>query len=132
MALFKSLADKIQQKKTELQEKAAERATEIALQKGKEAVIGAAVTARKKIEEALFGDAEREETAPDSEPAPRPEAKAPKRNAPAAKVEAKIPRRNAEEERAKATQDRARAEERLEKDVDDDLAALKRRIAKGK
>jgi hypothetical protein len=93
MALFKSLADKIQKKKDELQAKAAE----IALERGKQAALEAGGRARKKIEEALFGD---------------DEAKPPKA--------------------AKAAKEKARSAAKLEKDVDDDLAALRKRVAKGK
>src|SRR5450755_3620786 len=120
MALFKSLADKIQKKKDELQAKAAERAAEIAIERGKRAALDAAAGARKKIEEALFGDGEEEEEKPSKKPTPKSKREAEPAKKPPPKDDAV---------KAALAKERAR---KLEKDVDDDLAALKKRIAKGK
>lgn len=124
MGVFKSLVDKVQAKKDELErkaaKKAAEKATELAIERGKQAaraVVDQAGEALKSagasIEEALFG----------------PESDAP----PEAKPEGE-PRR---EDTAAASRDRdaeARArvdaEARLQREVDDELAAMKRRMGR--
>jgi hypothetical protein len=123
MGVFKSLVDRVQAKKDELErkaaKKAAEKATELALERGKQAaraVVDQAGEALKSagasLEEALFGpesDAT-PEAKPDAEP--RREDVAP-------------PRDHEGEARA-----RVEAEARLQREVDDELAAMKRRMGR--
>lgn len=139
MSIFKRLSDSLEKKKDELQRKAAERAAEIALERGKQAALGAVTSAKKKVEEALFGDGE-----PESErPAPSSRGKSkrapasvkPKEKAPVAKerpatTTKERPRESLEAIRASAAKEKARKEAELERDVDADLAALKKRLAK--
>jgi hypothetical protein len=123
MSVFKSLRDKVQAKKDELErkaaQKAAERAAEMALERGKQAaraaVEQAGVTLKNagaSIEAALFG--------PDSEDAP---------------VEAAPTRRDEDQaherpRREAQVKTRADDEERLQREVDEELAALKRKLGK--
>lgn len=122
MGTFKSLVDKVQEKKDELEKraarKAAETAAEVALARGKEAALSAVEQAGRtlrsagaSLEEALFG--------PESEAEPAPEAP---RTARPARPPAIAP----EEQAAR----RVREEERFQREVDDELAALKRKIAR--
>jgi hypothetical protein len=115
MSVFKSLRDKVQAKKDELErkaaKKAAEKAAEMALERGKQAARAAVEQAGEtlknagaSIEAALFG--------PDSEHEPAAEA-----------------RETRDEARAPA-KTRADDEERLQREVDEELAALKRKLAK--
>lgn len=128
MSVFKSLVDRVQAKKDELEKKAAkkaaEKATEMAIERGKEAALAAVAQAGEtlksagaSIEEALFG--------PDSEEQKGEPERAGEREEPAEKA------RSAERRRpATAPAARAHDEERFQREVDDELAALKRKIAR--
>jgi hypothetical protein len=122
MSVFKSLAFKVQQKKEELEreaaKKAAQKAAELALSRGKEVARAAVAqagqtlkTAGAVLEEKLFGpdreDAPRDRDEPAPAAAPRPRAEPPRRAAPPPDPE------------------------RFEREVDEELAALKRKLAAG-
>jgi len=121
MSVFKSLSEKVQQKKEELEreaaKKAAQKAAELALARGKEAALAAVAQAGQTlrsagavIEEKLFGPDREEAPVEDREPSPdaepRPRAQPPRRAAPPP-VDP----------------------ERFEREVDEELAALKRKLA---
>ena len=121
MSFFKDVADKLLQKKEALEAEARKKATEIAIEQGKQAARSAVTRASKAIEDALFGEDEGEATkdtdAPDSEaPAKKP---------------AKIARpATPPEDPQVAAKRRAAAQARIEAEVDDELAALKRKLKK--
>lgn len=133
MGFWKGLVDKVAQKKEELEEeakkRAAKKATEMAIGTGKAAAKAAVRNAGKtldyagkKLEEAIFGEATPDDAGP-SKDAPDPFAKL-------KAEEAAKKARNAEEKiAARARDEEARA--RSERDVDDELAALKRKIRGG-
>lgn len=157
MSFFKGIADKLQQKKEELEEearrRAAKKATDMAIASGKAAARSAVRNAErgldfagKQIERVLFGEAiddedgavddgngrsgheagrdrEREERAPD------PFAKLRAREAEAT---AAREARDTESRAAAAREEAARRERSAEREreVDDELAALKRRLGK--
>jgi hypothetical protein len=120
MSVFKSLAEKVHQKKDELEreaaKKAAQKTAELALARGKEVALAAVAqaghtlkTAGAVLEEKLFGR-EREDAPRDrDEPAPGAERRS----------RAEPPRR------APPPPD----PERFEREVDEELAALKRKLA---
>ena len=120
MGLLKSLGDKLEEAREELGEKleekkraaqlaAMEKAAGLALRKGVEAARGAVAETGKRIEEALFGDDE----------APPAEAE-PARDAPAPNAHPAEPRGPTAEERS----------DRFEREVDEELEALKRKVAR--
>jgi len=122
---FKSLVDKVQQKKDEIEaraaKKAAEKAAELALARGKEAALAAVEQAGRSLKsagasigEALFG------AEPDEE-----------KSAPAPSLTEKAPRR-AEQSPVDRAAKRSADEARLQREVDDELAALKRKLAEEK
>jgi len=125
VTIWKTVTDAVQKKKAELERKAAERATDIALERAKAAAIGAALSAKKSIEQALFGDEEPSSSKPASSRKPT------KRSPPPASFRPRPPpeppRRKPEDDRVAAI---ARAEAQLDKDVDADLAALKQKLSK--
>jgi hypothetical protein len=138
MGLWDKLKDKVEKKKAEVEKKAMERATEMAIQKTKDTARNALDNMGKTIENAIFGsDSEKSDT-PNDEEAPtsdderkaeqaRPKEKARARSdAPKAK-EAKEP---LSRDYDKFVKDRAQKERDLEKAVDDDLAALKKKLGK--
>lgn len=129
MGAFKSLVDKARAKKEELEkqaaQKAAEKAAEVAIERGKQAARAVVTQAGESlsrvgasIEEALFG--------PDSEA--EPEAPEPKR-----KEEAReTPRSEATRAVKRAAPTPAADHARFEREVDEELAALKRKLGKPK
>ena len=143
MSLFKSLVDKVQQtkddlgekaaeKKRELERKAAQKAAEAALKRGAETAKAALVGAGKRIEEALFGE---------DEPDPKPEErKSSLRDGLATPV--RPPRRLDDDQpkkpapttpsRDRVASDPAAAAARQDREIDDELAALKRKLGKPK
>jgi hypothetical protein len=117
MGLLKSLGDKLEEAREELGEKleekkraaqlaAMEKAAEVALKKGVAAAQSAVAETSKRIEEALFGDETAEQAPPPANAASTAPTPAPK--APSA------------EERAA----------RFDREIDDELEALKRKIAR--
>lgn len=119
MGLFKSILDKAQAKKRELEKKAAQKAAEeaaaLAIARGKKAALAAVEQAGKSlksagatIEEALFGP-EGEESSAEAKSAPKA------KPAPSTTEVAAV---------------KAAEEARFEREVDEELAALKRRIGK--
>ena len=130
MSIFKTLADKARAKKEEMEREAAKKAAELAFEQSKKAAKSALERAGKSVENALLGD---DEDAPASD-APPPSSKKPpsRRPKPAPKPAAKPTPRAApkEDERALAAKRRAEDEAKLDKQVDDDLAALKRKLKK--
>jgi len=132
MGIWDKLKDRAEKKKAELEKKAMERAAEMALQKTKDTAKNALDSMGKTIENAIFGpDSEKKEDAgddeqPESEPAPKPKAKA------KAKVDSTPPPKKEPLTRDydKFVKDRAQKEAELEKAVDDDLAALKKKLGK--
>jgi hypothetical protein len=139
MSFWKGLVDKVTQKKEELEDEAKKRATkkaaEMALDTGKAAakaeVRNAGKTldyAGKKLEAALFGEATTDDDAPSSsqraaEKAPDPFAKL-KADEAARKAAAK--ERDKDEKAAARAREEARA--KTEREVDDELAALRKKI----
>ncbi len=149
MSLFKSLADKLARKTAELERaalekkeeiereaarRAAEKATEVAIAQGKKAARSAVDRASKKLEEVLFGDVEEDaatEEAPPSSRADRKKEREKQRDkAQAEERERKARARREQEQVARAAEAREVAASRIEREVDDELAALKRRLAK--
>ena len=126
MSIFKTLADKARAKKEEMEREAAKKAAELAFEQSKKAAKSALERAGKSIENALFGD---DEDAPASD-APPPSSKKPpsRRPKPAPKPAPRAAPK--EDERALAAKRRAEDEAKLDKQVDDDLAALKRKLKK--
>ena len=133
MGFWKGLVDKVGQKKEELEEeakkRAAKKAAEMALETGKAAARSAVKNAGKtldyagkKLGEALFGpsDADDEE-APSSTKKEAPD--------PFATLKAKEAAQKLATQKAKvAAKERAETRARTERDVDDELAALKKKI----
>ena len=131
MGFWKGLVDKVAQKKEELEEEAKRRATkkaaEVAIDTGKAAAKAAVKNAGKtldyagkKLEEAIFGEATPHDDAPPASSKP-PD--------PFAKVkadEAARKQRGQEEKAAAKAREEARA--KTEREVDDELAALKKKI----
>jgi hypothetical protein len=124
MSVFKSLVDRVQAKKDELErraaKKAAEKATELAIERGKQAaraVVDQAGEALKSagasIEDALFGPEG------DSMPQAKPDREPRRDDAP-----------TASRDRERQARARVEAEARLQRDVDDELAAMKRRMGR--
>ena len=139
MGFWKGIVDKVAAKKEELEEeakkRAAKKAAEMALDSGKAAAKAAVRNAGKtldyagkKLEEALFGPASEEKDSSEAAP-PDPFAKlkadeAAKQAVAKRGVEAKD-RENVENAASRA---REEARERTEREVDDELAALKKKI----
>lgn len=131
MSVFKSLVERAQAKKDELakqaRRKAAEKAAEAAIERGKEMAKDAVAQAGKAlssagatIEDALFG--------PDSEAAEAKDAKVEKDEKEANAIAARD--RLAAERRRRDAADRRADEARIQREVDDELAAMKRRLGK--
>ena len=133
MGLWKGLVDKVSQKKEELEEeakkRAAKKAAEIAIDTGKAAARSAVKNAGKtldfagkKLGEALFG--------PEPEGgAQSPEASKKAAPDPFAKVKAdEAARKVATQTEKTAVKEREQARARSEREVDDELAALKKKI----
>jgi hypothetical protein len=134
MGFWKGLVDKVSQKKEELSEeakkRAAKKAAEMAIDTGKAAARSAVKNAGKtldyagkKIGDALFGPADEDEAEPPSsskkEAAPDP----------FAKVKAdEAARKLATQKEKAAAKEREAAREQTEREVDDELAALKKKI----
>ncbi len=131
MGFWKGLVDKVARKKEELSEeakkRAAKKAGELALDTGKAAARAAVKNAGKtldyagkKLEEALFGVADVEAASP-SAPKDAPD--------PFAKVKAdEIARNLATKKEKAASRERQQARAQTEREVDDELAALKKKI----
>ncbi len=141
MGFWKGLVDKVAQKKDELEEeakkRAAKKAAEMAIDSGKAAAKAAVKNAGKtldyagkKLEEALFGEATPDDDAPPSsgKPAKKPE-KSEKGPDPFAKLKAdEAARKERDKEEKAATKSREEARAKTEREVDDELAALKKKI----
>jgi hypothetical protein len=143
MGFWKGLVDKVAQKREELEDeakkRAAKKAAEMALGTGKAAAKAAVRNAGKtldyagkKLEEALFGEASSDDDEAPASSKPTKDGAA-TRPDPFAKLKAEEAARKAsakereQEERAAArARDEARA--RTEREVDDELAALKKKI----
>ncbi len=128
MASWKDLAGRLAQKRRELEDEAKKRAlrkaAEVALQTGKAAARAAAESAGKTLDhagkmlgEALFGPSSIEDATP--KPAPDPFAKL--------KAEEEERKLAASKERQDVTA-REHARAQAERDVDDELAALKKKL----
>ena len=146
MGFWKGLVDKVAQKKEELEEeakkRAAKKAAEMALDTGKAAAKAAVKNAGKtldyagrKLEEALFGDARSREATPDEDAPPsssKPIKKAdkPERGPdPFAKLKAdEVARKERDKEEKTAAKSREESRAKTEREVDDELAALKKKI----
>jgi hypothetical protein len=149
MSFWKGLVDKVTQKKEELEDeakkRAAKKAAEMALDTGKAAAMAAVKNAGKtldyagkKLEEALFGPAAEQEQAPDSSKgAPDPFAKlkaeeaarkAAKKSGEADAHASDDRRKVRETEEKDAARAREEARAKTEREVDDELAALKKKI----
>ncbi|MDB4941721.1 MAG: hypothetical protein JWP97_1255 [Labilithrix sp.] len=127
MSFWKGLADKVSQKKEELEaeakRRASKKASEMAIEGGKAAARSAVKNAGrtldfagKKLGEALFGP----EAAPDAPPVA---------GDPFAKLKAEEAAREGAARKDKAdARERKAAEARTEREVDEELAALKRKI----
>ena len=128
MSIFKSLVDRVKEKKDELQREALKRAAKGTLKAAGSAVEGTVDRAGKALERVIFGDevggepkdAEAEgEGAAEARPDPFAKQKA-------AEVE-RSARKHEEERRSK---ERALREKKLDAEVDEELAALKKRLGK--
>jgi hypothetical protein len=143
MGFWKGLVDKVSQKKEELEDeakkRAAKKAAEMALDTGKAAAKAAVKNAGKtldyagkKLEEALFGEATPEDDVPppSSKPAKKAEAKGPDPFAKLKADEAAKKERDKERDKNEKAAAKAREEARAktEREVDDELAALKKKI----
>jgi hypothetical protein len=118
MGVWKSIADRMKAKKDELQRRAVRKAAETALDSAGKAV----QSAGKAVGKALFGDLDDEAaTGKAAEAPPDPFAKL--------KAQEKETKERERQEKRRA-QERAEAEAKLEKDVDEELAALKKRLDK--
>ena len=89
MSVFKSLLDKLQAKKEEVQRDAAKKAAEIAIEKSKNAAKSAVMNAGKTLEKAIFGEAEKEPT-PDEVQAAKTKAAGDKLRAAADRQKARV------------------------------------------
>ncbi len=130
MGFWKGLVDKATKKKEELEEeakkRAAKKAAEMAIDTGKAAARSAVKNAGKtldyagkKLGEALFGPEEGEEAPSSAKAAPDPFAKLKADEA---------ARKLANQKEKTASKEREQARERTEREVDDELAALKKKI----
>jgi SRSO17 transposase len=135
MSFFKDVADKLLQKKEELEaearKRAREKATEIAIEQGKEAARSAVSGASKAIEDALFGDND-SDVSDDTAKADAPPGKSTSQSTGRPGAPSRHERTTedlAREERAAAAR-RAEDRARLEAEVDDELAALKKKLKK--
>ena len=141
MGFWKGIVDKVAAKKEELEEeakkRAAKKAAEMALDTGKAAAKAAVRNAGKtldyagkKLEEALFGEAA-EQDAPSSSRPPKKDAPDPfaklKAEEAAKKASAKL-RESSDKEEKTAARTREEARAKTEREVDDELAALKKKI----
>jgi hypothetical protein len=117
MGLFKSILDKVRDKKDELQKAAAKKAARIAVDQSAKAAKGALNSAGKAIEKALFGNAEEEHPHEEEKPDPFAQLKA---------SEAEKKRRDREEKLHAA--ERAEEQAKAEKEIDAELAALKKKL----
>ena len=141
MGFWKGLVDKVAQKKEELEDeakkRAAKKATEMAIDTGKAAAKAAVKNAGKtldyagkKLEEALFGEATPDEDAPPSSSKPIKKADKPERGPdPFAKLKAEeVARKERDKGEKVAAKSRDEARAKTEREVDDELAALKKKI----
>jgi hypothetical protein len=135
MGLWDKLKDRAEKKKAELEKKAMERAAEMALQKTKDTAKNALDSMGKSIENAIFGpDSRPDSESPadsDDEPASAPPPKA--KSKAKAKADSEPPPAKKEpltRDYDKFVKDREQKERDLEKAVDDDLAALKKKLGK--
>lgn len=146
MGFWKDLVDKAAKKKEEIEEeakrRAAKKATEVAIETGKAAAKSAVRNAGKtldyagkKLEEAIFGDATKDEGSPPSSSARSRSSRPPKKDAPDpfAKLKAdeaarKVSAKEREKEEKLAAKAREEARAKSEREVDDELAALKKKI----
>ena len=136
MSFWKGLVDKVTQKKEELEDEAKKRATkkaaEMAIDTGKAAAKAAVKNAGKtldyagkKLEAALFGEA----TSDDHTPASTTTGAKSTPPDPFAKLKAdEAARKTAAKEEKAATKAREEARAKTEREVDDELAALKKKI----
>ena len=132
MGFWKGLVDKVAQKKEELEEEAKRRASkkaaEMALDTGKAAARSAVKNAGKtldyagkKLGEALFGPSDADDEAEPSVPKEAPD--------PFAKLKAEEAARKVATQKEKlAAKEREQARAKTEREVDDELAALKKKI----
>ncbi len=146
MGFWNGLVDKVVQKKEELEDeakkRAAKKAAEMAMDTGKAAAKAAVKNAGKtldyagkKLEEALFGAPRSRQATPDedapsssSKPTKKPE-KPEKGPDPFAKLKADEAARKERHKKEKvATKSREEARAKTEREVDDELAALKKKI----
>ncbi len=128
MGFWKELVDKATKKKEELEEEAkkaaARKAADMAIGTGKAAARSAVKNAGKtldyagkKLGEALFGPEEEEEAPPSAAPDPFAKLKA-----------EEAARKVATQKEKMAAKEREQARARAEREVDDELAALKKKI----
>jgi hypothetical protein len=131
MSRFKSLVDKMKEKSDEWQKKAAKKAAETALKQGARAATGAMDAAGKALERVIFGDAPAAKGDDDAEREREREAPAPAPPDPFAKMKAaeKAEKERAQEEKRRA-KERAEKQTKIEEELDDELAALKKKLGK--
>jgi hypothetical protein len=140
MGIFKSLKDKLDKKKEEVEQKAMEKAAEMALKKTKDTAKNAIEGVSKKLENALFGDDEKSQANEDDDEAAESERPKPKKKSAAATdagenrvADKKREKEQLERDYERFVKDREAAVAKkaaFEKEVDDDLAALKKRLGK--
>ncbi len=148
MGLWDKLLDRAGKKKAELEKKAMERAAEMALRKTKETAASALDSMGKTIENAIFGPdseskskkSEDEDEAPVSDDASHRERERERaRTSETERVRTKSKAKSDLEAKPKEpltrdydtfVKDRAQKEADLERAVDDDLAALKKKLGK--
>ncbi len=126
MGVWKSIADRMKAKKDELQRKAVRKAAETAVDQAGKAMHSAG----KAVGRALFGDLDEGEERESAPPATPPDPFAKLKAAEKEKAERERQDRERQREEARQAKERAAAKAKLEKDVDDELAALKKRLGK--
>lgn len=143
MGLWDKLVDRAGKKKAELEKKAMERAAEMALKKTKDTATSALDSMGKTIENAIFGPDSEKKSDDDDEASSsdetRKRARARSKDDESARAKPKsesapppkpAPKAPLTRDYDKFVKDRAQKEADLEKAVDDDLAALKKKLGK--
>ncbi len=142
MGLWDKLKDRAEKKKAELEKKAMERAADMALQKTKDTAKNALDSMGKSIENAIFGPDSDKKSDDDEAPPSSHETRERERERARSKDNASTKSKGAKSDAPpkpkepltrdydKFVKDRAQKEADLEKAVDDDLAALKKKLGK--
>jgi len=128
MSWFKSISERLEEKKRDLEREAAERAARTVVRRGARAVKDALASVSEAAEAALFGP----EDAIPAEDAKTPTDEASRASTPRAEVLGlrDAADRGRAEDASRAAAQKARAEQALDAEVDAELAAMKKRLGK--